>query len=58
MIAKVIRYIGFSLYNCVEKTVYRIWKPRKLMEFHFDKFVSTLMIYLVGALDGEQISIV
>jgi len=28
MTANVIRYIGFSLYNCIEKTVYRVWKTR------------------------------
>jgi len=26
MSAKVMRYIGFSLYNWIEETVYRIWK--------------------------------
>jgi len=45
MTAKVIRYIGFSLYNCMEKTVYRVWKkPVKLEEFYFAKYVSTLLV--------------
>jgi len=39
MTAKLIRYIGFSLYKRLEITVLRVWKTRG---FHFAKFVSTL----------------
>ena len=43
MTAMVIRYIGFLLYNCMEKTVYRVWKTWEIREFYFAKFVSTLV---------------
>ena len=39
MTAKLIRYIGFSLYNCLKITVRGSGKP---VEFHFAKFVSIL----------------
>ena len=42
MTARVIRYIWFSLYNCMEKTVEGLENLEKL-EFHFAKFVSTLI---------------
>ena len=42
MTAEVIRYVGFTLYNCMEKTVDGSGKPGKIGEFHFAKFVSTL----------------
>jgi len=32
----------FSLHNCLEITVQRVWKTGKLREFHFAKFVSTV----------------
>jgi len=28
MTAKLIRYIGFTPYNCLEITVYRVWKTQ------------------------------
>ena len=35
MTAKLIRYIGFYLYNWMEKTVYRFWKTWKTRGIYF-----------------------
>jgi len=35
MTAKLIRYIEFSLYNCLELTIYRVWKTGKTQEISF-----------------------
>jgi len=43
MTATVILYIGFSLYNIWKRLLERSGKPGKLREFHFAKFVSTLI---------------
>jgi len=43
MTATVILYIRFSLYNCREKTTQTVWKTWKTREFHFAKFVRTLI---------------
>jgi len=48
--ARVILYIGFSLYKCLEKTTQIVWKTWKTQEFHFAKFVSTLQIVCVCVL--------
>jgi len=42
MTAKVICYIAFSLYNCMEKTVYRIWKTSGISFFQICKHTESL----------------
>jgi len=37
MTAKLIRYIGFSLYNCLEMTVKRVWKTQGISFFQICK---------------------
>jgi len=39
MSAKVIRYISFSLYNCMEKTLEGLENLKKIREVYFAKFV-------------------
>jgi len=49
MTAKLIRYIGFSLYNCLEITVQRVYKTWKTQGI---SFVPNLLITMVVCLSG------
>ena len=56
MTAKLILYVGFSLYNCREITALSRGSG-KLGEFHFTKFVSTLCYYYHWYFFGGYVAI-